>query len=146
LRQHSPQRRVSSLVERKSPQQEHKRKLTPSVSPEETVTWKEHEYAVLYGLWSHPQERCRYWELLNTLAKKAGSTLRVNRPEKRRYMAVVQRLKKEGSVYRIYRPNEIILTPHGSDRLREIVGLRREPVYVNVPDRNKFRLVNVQAG
>jgi hypothetical protein len=119
------QRRVAEKSKVAESRRKYMNQLIPKVGPEDTVDWKEYEYGVLHGLWSQPDERSRYWPLVNSLARRQGTHFRTLRPETRKYMAVVQRLLNEGLVYRSCRPmNELVLTLQGSERLRELAGIR----------------------
>jgi len=112
------------IVHRRAVRLAYKRSFTPAVSVNETVGWREHEYAVLHWLWSQHQERDKYWTVINKLGERKGTHHRVSRPERRAYLAVVQRLINEGKIYRNCRLNELMLTPKGGQRIRELVGLR----------------------
>jgi hypothetical protein len=86
------------------------------------------EYALLHAIYRQGKEGIPYWDVVNLLTTQKGITYwKEVWPDRRRQMAIRQRLLNEGKIRRCYRLNEIpvnllLLTPRGMDRLWELTG------------------------
>ena len=111
---------------------EYFRRLTPRIKASETTSMVERELAVLWSIESGPTP---LWGTLTRLARTFARSNYVQavHPERRRLLAVVERLRKEGMVARFRcrrwnsRTNDLFLSELGSRRLHQLRGTTPVP-------------------
>jgi hypothetical protein len=130
LRKLSARRRVSQIevdpavLRDRERHRLYKRSLTPNVRPEDTITLTGDEYRMLHLLYRFGGNH-HYWRMLNYLGGRYGTHLHVSRPERRKQLALLQRLIDARLVFRAWRSDDLTLLPSGEWRLRVLSGVER---------------------
>jgi len=101
------------------------RSITPKVMPTDTDGMTLEELALLWSADYNPEGPVKLWSTLTRLARIFAGTgyVRAVHAERRRLLALLQRLINEGKVMRYRRSNTIHLLPAGVERLYALRGV-----------------------